>query len=118
MDIPHPIDISTVRGREPTSRRDDPAPYAELVTTSNFSFLRGGSHPEELVVQAAAIGLAGVGICDRNSLAGVVRGFFAMRDVAKDFSDFRYVVGSRLVFSDGTPAVIVYPSDLAAYSVN
>ena len=47
--------------------------YAELQTTSNFGFLRGASHPEELVVQAQALGLAGLALTDRNSLAGVVR---------------------------------------------
>ena len=48
-------------------------PYAELMTTSNFSFLRGGSSPEELVISAAGLGLIGLGLCDRNSFAGVVR---------------------------------------------
>jgi error-prone DNA polymerase len=47
--------------------------FAELATTTNFSFLRGASHPEELVATAAALKLHGVGIADRNSLAGVVR---------------------------------------------
>ncbi len=56
-------------------------PYAELVTTSNFSFLRGGSHPAELVHEATALGLSGVGITDRNSFAGVVRGHVAAREV-------------------------------------
>ena len=46
--------------------------YAEFATTTNFSFLRGASHPEELVAQAMTLGLAGIGIADRNSLAGVV----------------------------------------------
>ena len=48
--------------------------YAELMVTSNFSFLRSGSHPEELVSAAIELGMSGVGICDRNSFAGVVRG--------------------------------------------
>jgi error-prone DNA polymerase len=47
--------------------------YAELQATSNFSFLRAGSHPDELVTAAAALGLSAIGIADRNSLAGVVR---------------------------------------------
>ena len=52
----------------------DPAPaYAEFAVTSNFSFLRGASHPEELVTRAQELGLAGIGIADRNSVAGVVR---------------------------------------------
>ena len=45
----------------------------ELDVTSNFSFLRGASHPEELIAMAKALGLSGIGLCDRNSLAGVVR---------------------------------------------
>ena len=45
--------------------------YLEFAAASNFSFLRGASHPEELMVQAASIGLAGLGLCDRNSVAGV-----------------------------------------------
>ncbi|HEV7718009.1 MAG TPA: error-prone DNA polymerase, partial [Arsenicitalea sp.] len=89
--------------------------YAELATTSNFSFLQGGSHPGELVLQAAAMGLSGLGICDRNSFAGVVRGYVAARDVAKTHPDFRYVVGTRLVFADDTPEIIAYPTDRAAY---
>ena len=48
-------------------------PYAELHAASNFSFLQGASHPWELVAGADALGIEAVGICDRNSLAGVVR---------------------------------------------
>ncbi|MDB5436322.1 MAG: dnaE, partial [Phenylobacterium sp.] len=47
--------------------------YAELQAATNFSFLRGASHPHELVVGADALGMEAIGICDRNSLAGVVR---------------------------------------------
>ena len=55
--------------------------YVELVSTSNFSFLRGGSHPEELAVAAGALGLDGFGLTDRNSFAGVVRAYVALRDM-------------------------------------
>ena len=89
--------------------------YAELMATSNFSFLRSGSHPEELVAAAAALGLSGIGICDRNSFAGVVRGHVVWRDMREKMPDFRYVVGVRLVFADGTPDIIAYPSDREAY---
>jgi error-prone DNA polymerase len=89
--------------------------YAELAAISNFSFLRGGSHPEELVIRAAELGLAGLGLCDTNSFAGVVRGHGAARDLLKDHPGFRYVVGTRLVFADGTPDIIVYPTDRHAY---
>src|SRR5689334_15463643 len=51
--------------------------YAELAVTTNFSFLCGASHPEDLVRQAAALGLSGIGIADRNSVAGVVRAWSA-----------------------------------------
>ncbi|MBN9308107.1 PHP domain-containing protein, partial [Devosia sp.] len=89
--------------------------YAELMATSNFSFLRSGSHPEELVSAAIALGLKGIGIADRNSFAGVVRGYVAHRDLKEKAPDFRYVVGVRLCFADGTPDIIAYPSDREAY---
>ena len=54
--------------------------YLEFATASNFSFLRGASHPEELMVQAAISGFAGLGLCDRNSVAGVVRAHLAKRE--------------------------------------
>src|SRR5262245_60042504 len=83
--------------------------FAELVTTSNFSFLRGASHPHEMVGQAAQLGLAAIGIADRNTLAGVVRAHQA----AKEYG-IRLLVGARLVTTDGFEAVC-YPSDRAAY---
>ena len=93
-----------------------PAPgFVELVTTSNFTFLQGGSHPEELVVGAAHLGLSGLGICDVNSLAGVVRGHVAVRDLAPTHPQFRYLCGTRLVFADGTPDIVAYPKDRKAY---
>ncbi len=82
---------------------------------SNFSFLRAGSHPEELVSAAVELGLSGLGLCDRNTFAGVVRAFATMRNLKETAPDFRYVVGTRLCFADGTPDIIAYPSDRAAY---
>ncbi|ODT80014.1 MAG: hypothetical protein ABS76_17640 [Pelagibacterium sp. SCN 64-44] len=98
----------------PRARAPAPA-YAELISTSNFSFLRSGSHPEELVNAAMQMGLAALGLCDRNSFAGVVRGYVAARDNKKTAQDFRYLVGVRLCFADGTPDIVAYPSDRAAY---
>ena len=92
-----------------------PPAYAELMVTSNFSFLRSGSHPEELVSAAIALGLNGVGIADRNSFAGVVRGYVAHRDLKEQAPGFRYVVGVRLCFADETPDIVAYPSDREAY---
>ncbi|MDC0736653.1 error-prone DNA polymerase [Cognatishimia sp. SS12] len=69
------------------TRRDPPkaAPhsqdYAELCVTTNFTFLTGASHPEELVVRAAELGLAALAITDRNSLAGVVRAWSALKEL-------------------------------------
>jgi len=91
------------------------ATYAELGAVSNFSFLHGGSHPDELVMRAANLGLSGLGLCDRNSFAGVVRAHVTMRDLLKDYSNFHFLVGTRLCFADGTPDLLVYPSDRAAY---
>ena len=92
----------------------DPA-YAELAVTSNFSFLRGASHPEEFVLQAARLGLTGLGIADRNSLAGVVRAHVALKETEADTTGLRLAIGCRLVFADGTPDILVYPEDRAAY---
>ena len=83
--------------------------YAELDAISNFSFLEGGSHPGELVETARNLGLAAIGIADRNSLAGIVRAHAA----AEQFG-MRLLVGCRLVFLDGHE-LIVYPRDRAAY---
>ncbi|WP_075995273.1 error-prone DNA polymerase [Salaquimonas pukyongi] len=84
--------------------------YVELCATSNFSFLRGASHPEELVQQAKKLGLAGIAITDRNSLAGIVRGHMAAKEAGIEF-----VTGCRLVFMDGTPDILIWPKDRKAY---
>src|SRR5882757_1988917 len=82
--------------------------YLEFATASNFSFLRGASHPEELMKQAAHLGLAGLGLCDRNSVAGVVRAHLAKREHKLEL---KYHPGARLVFADGTPDILAYPRD-------
>ncbi len=84
-------------------------PYAELDTRTNFSFLEGASHPGELVFAAKALGLAAIGVADRNSLAGVVR---AHTEAKKQ--GMRLLVGCRLRFTDQSE-LIVYPRDRAAY---
>ncbi|MBK1794959.1 error-prone DNA polymerase [Devosia sp. WQ 349] len=99
----------------PPGARPKTAPFAELITTSNFSFLRGASHPEELVSAAMQLGLNGMGLCDRNSFAGVVRAFTTAKHHAERFKSFRYLVGVRLCFDDGTPDIIAYPTDRPAY---
>ncbi len=84
--------------------------YAELQVTTNFSFLEGGSHPHELIVRAAELGLSAIAITDRNSLAGVVRAHLAAREL-----DVKLIIGCRLSFQDGAPDVLCYPQDRAAY---
>ena len=91
--------------------------FAELCVTTNFSFLRSGSHPEEMVEQAAALGLAGIGVADRNTLAGVVRAHVKAKSIFEEKGvRLRVIVGSRIVFRDSTPDLIVYPKDRAAYA--
>jgi error-prone DNA polymerase len=83
--------------------------YAELAVTTNFSFLRGGSHPQEMVERADELGLAAIGIADRNSFAGVVR---AYRESKK--RKIELLAGTRLVTVDGFE-VLAYPMDRTAY---
>src|SRR5262245_30445373 len=111
----HPFPTPAKRSR--ALRRRPPA-YAELAVTTNFSFLRGGSHPEEYVEQAKALGLSGLGIADRNTVAGVVRAHTAVhRDDTDDVDErtIKLVVGARLGFADGTPDILAYPQDRAAW---
>ncbi|MEQ9507259.1 MAG: error-prone DNA polymerase [Hyphomonas sp.] len=83
--------------------------YAELAVMTNFSFLRGASHAEELVQRAAMLGLAAIGVADRNTLAGVVRAH-----VAAKAAGLKLLVGARLVPQNG-PEILTYPMDRAAY---
>src|SRR5262249_26231119 len=87
--------------------------YAELAITTNFSFLHGASRPQEIAEQATLLGLSAIGIADRNSLAGVVRVWDALRQIQGEKP--RLLVGSRLVFADGTPDILAYPKDRRAY---
>ena len=89
--------------------------YAELATTTNFSFLRGASDPEELVAAAQQLGLKGIGIADRNSVAGVVRAHVAARELEHGHEGFKVAPGARLVFADGTPDILAYPRDRAGW---
>ena len=83
--------------------------YAELQAVSNFSFLRGASHADELVERAAELGLAAIGIADRNTLAGAVRAH-----VAAKAAGLRLLTGARLDLACGL-SLLCYPRDRAAY---
>jgi len=85
------------------------ARYAELDVTTNFSFLRGGSHGEELVAQAKALGLSAIAVTDRNTLAGVVRAHLAAKEVG-----IKFIVGARLDLEAGY-SLLAYPTDREAY---
>jgi error-prone DNA polymerase len=126
-------------------------PYAEVVAATNFSFLRGASPAANLVLTALLLGHSGIGIADRNTVAGVVRAWSALKALREDglpgpeklreggspgeyvwienpaFENlplsaaqiqpmaqaFRLCTGSRLVFADGTPDIVVYPENRA-----
>ncbi len=84
--------------------------YTELQVTTNYSFLRGASHIEELVGRAALLRHTAIGITDRNSVAGMVRAHQCVRDAG-----IRLIAGCRLDLTDG-PAMLVYPTDRPAWS--
>jgi error-prone DNA polymerase len=83
--------------------------YAELQATSNFDFLRGASHPEELVARAHALGHAALALTDRNTLGGIVRAHVAAKEIG-----LRFVVGARLDLVDA-PSLLCWPTTRAAY---
>ena len=96
--------------------------FAELIAATHFSFLRGASAPSEMVARANELGMAGIGIADRNTVAGVVQAFLALKKADAGLverglppNDFDLVVGARLVFADGTPDIVAYPTDRAAW---
>lgn len=84
--------------------------YTELQVTSNFSFLRGASHPEELIEYAVRLGYTQLAITDRNTLAGMVRAHVAARA-----QGIKLIVGCRLDLLDG-PSLLAYPTNKDAYS--
>ena len=88
--------------------------YAEIGITTNFSFLRGGSDPRAYVHQASKLGIPAIGIADHNTLAGVVRAWKEL-DNDKVLHKPKLLIGTRIVFIDGTPDILVYPRDRAAY---
>ncbi|WP_336489121.1 error-prone DNA polymerase [Methylobacterium nigriterrae] len=133
--------------------RDAVPPYAELAAATNFSFLRGASHPRDMVLTALLLGQTGIGIADRNTVSGVVRAHSALRELRAEGAPppgtiregsgpgevariphpatagdpaarealrrraeaFTLVVGARLVFADGTPDIVAYPTDRAGW---
>ncbi|HEX2837387.1 MAG TPA: error-prone DNA polymerase [Phycisphaerales bacterium] len=107
----HPFKLGA-KERPPSVPSSSSSPdFVELVTRSNYTFLTGASHPEELFTEGAAHGYGALGIADTNTLAGIVRAHCAAKDAG-----MRCIVGSRLILAD--PAgieIAVYPTDRAAY---
>lgn len=92
--------------------------FVELVAATNYSFLDGASHAEDMVAQAITLRHAGIGIADRNTVAGVVRAYDALKRAetgrlgsALPPFGFTLAVGTRLVFADGTPDIVAYPAN-------
>ncbi|ANL30065.1 error-prone DNA polymerase 2 [Rhizobium phaseoli] len=103
--------------------------FFEIGARTNFSFLEGASSPEEMVLQAAYLRLGGLGIADRNSVAGVVRAHAQAEQIEERYKNrdailaeaektgkkegifhpIRIQPGARLVFSDDTPDILAYP---------
>jgi len=84
--------------------------YAELQCTSNFSFLRGASHPEEIAMQAKHLGVAAIAVTDCNTLAGVVRAHAAAKD-----AELPFIVGARLDLTEPGISLLAYPTNRQAY---
>ena len=96
--------------------------FAEMVAATNFSFLDGASHAADIVGRAVQLGLSGIGIADRNTVAGVVRAHQALKKARAGLLgvdlpaiDFKLATGARLVFADGTPDIVAYPSTRAGW---
>jgi len=83
--------------------------YVELHCKSNFSFLTGASHPDELVERASELGYRGLALTDESSVAGVVRGYAAAKDLA-----MQYIVGTEIHLTDA-PSMVLWPTDRASY---
>jgi error-prone DNA polymerase len=83
--------------------------YAELHCKTNFSFLEGASHPDELVARAGELGYHALAITDRNSLAGIVRAHAAAKQVG-----LKLLIGAEIVPYDAPPVVLL-ATDRQAY---
>src|SRR5271169_4623251 len=87
--------------RMTTSAPSPSVRYVELHCKTNFSFLEGASHPDELVAQAATLGYYGIAVTDRNSLAGAVRAHVAAKEIG-----LKLVVGAEVTLVDASPILL------------
>src|SRR6187455_1277315 len=103
---PHPAKGGVGPARQSRSTDTAALPYVELSVTSNFTFLTGASHPEEMVEQAAALGYRAIALTDINTLAGIIRGHVAAKQAG-----VQYIPGSRLVLEEPAGlSLLVYPT--------
>jgi error-prone DNA polymerase len=86
--------------------------YAELKCRSNFSFLRGASHPEELIDRAVELGLPAIAIADRDGVYGIPKAYWR----AKDHPNLKLLVGAELTIA-GRPHLTLLARDRKAYGV-
>jgi error-prone DNA polymerase len=99
-----------VQANSNNARSALPAPrYAELQCCTNYSFLRGASHADELVARAASLEYAAIAITDHNSLAGVVRAH-----VAAKAAGLKLVIGAEIV-PDDAPPILLFAPDRRSY---
>src|SRR5262249_45318215 len=107
--MPDPQPAKRLPSPVPPRKPDAEIPYAELHCCTNFSFLEGASHPDELVARAAELGYAALAITDRESLAGVVRAH-----VAAKAAGLKLLIGAAIVPVDASP-LLLWATDRAAY---
>ena len=108
---PHPW-TRTTGSKRWSATLASPLFYCDLHTTTNFTFLTGASHPEELVEQAAVLGHGAIAITDRNSLAGIVRAHVAAKEAG-----LQLIVGCRVEVEAAAPfSILLYPTSCAAYA--
>ena len=96
--------------------------FVELSATSNFTFLTGGSHPEEYMRRAATLGLPALAVADENTVAGIVRAHTEAREIAREArldpaafaSTPRLIPAARIVLTDGF-TLTALPRDRAAW---
>ncbi len=84
------------------NRLSSPAPYAPLWCKSNFSFLEGASHPDELVEEAARVGIRSLALTDRDGVYGIVRAFVKARELG-----VQLITGSQITVEDGSHVVLL-----------
>ncbi len=110
-----PPEESPTSHSQPSATRHQHPPYVDLDVTTNFTFLTGASHPDELVDRAAELGHVAASMTDHNSMAGVVRAHVAAKEAG-----IPLVIGTRLRFNTHTAdpplEVLVYPTSRDAYA--